>query len=242
MSNPADRAEGDPENTENRETDQAGAGGDIDDGDGGIVVEVEEPVAAGSTDRVAELEAALGEAEARANENYDRLVRTAADLDNLRKRSRREVADTRVDAQSRALREILPVMDNLERAVAAAATATDATSIREGIELVIRQFHQTFEKLGVRQVEAVGAPFDPNFHEAVSQVESAAHAPGTVVEVLQTGYTIGDRLLRAALAVVAAGPPRAEEPEQPAADADPAEAASEEPGEPEIVLSEEGEE
>ena len=180
----------------------------------GIVVEVEEPEP--EPDPIAKLEARLAEAEATAQQNYERLMRTAADLDNYRKRTKREIADARVDAQSAVLREILPVIDNFERAIAAASSATDTASIREGVELVHRQFLQTLEKLSVKRVEAKGRPFDPNVHEAVSQAPTADHPPGTVVEVLQPGYTIGERLLRAALCVVATAPPEPA-PEEPAA-------------------------
>ncbi len=145
--------------------------------------------------------------EANAQESYERLLRTTADFENFRKRARRDVADARVDEQSRVLREMLPVVDNLERAVAAASSDNEEVkSIRQGVELVLRQFSQALERFSVVRIEAEGASFDPNIHEAVSQLETADHLPGTIVSVLQSGYTIGDRLLRAALTVVAKAP------------------------------------
>lgn len=232
MSNPVDPQTGDPEGhgdqaegDEPTEAQQPSERADT----AGIVVEVEEEE--GEPDPVAALEARLAEAESTAQQNHDRMMRAAADLDNFRKRSRREVADARTEGQTAVLREILPVVDNLERAVAATESATDTSGIREGVELVLRQFIQTLEKLSVVKVEARGMPFDPNVHEAVSQMATADHPPGTVVEVLQPGYKLGDRLLRAALCVVATAPPPPAPPE-PEPEPEP------EAGEPEIEISE----
>lgn len=173
--------------------------------------------------QIALLEAQVAELEAKAQDTYDRLVRSAADLDNFRKRSRREVRDARIDEQMRVLREMLPVVDNLERALAASGDAPETASIREGLQLVLRQFLGALDKFGVAKVEAIGKAFDPNLHEAVTQIETGEHSPGSVVQVLQTGYIIGDRLLRAALAVVAAAPaPAPEAAPAPAPDAAPA--------------------
>jgi len=97
---------------------------------------------------------------------------------------------------------MLPVVDNLERAIEHATTQAGTNPIVEGVQLVLRQFLTAFERLEVTPVEAAGQPFDPNLHEAISQQESDA-APGTVVQVLQRGYKSGDRLLRPALVVVA---------------------------------------
>jgi len=152
----------------------------------------------------ASFEARIAELEAEKKEYYERLLRSAADMENLRKRTRKEVDDARLDARGKALKEMLPVIDNLDRAVHHAQSASsDAAGIIEGVELVLRQFAQALERCEVRAIDAAGKPFDPNIHEAVSQIESAEHAPGTVVEVLQRGYTLGPRLLRASLVVVA---------------------------------------
>jgi molecular chaperone GrpE len=164
-----------------------------------IEVEVDPPSA---EQRIAELEG-------RAKDSHDRHLRAVAELDNVRKRNRKELEDGKLDAQGRVLREMLPIMDNLERALAAAAQpkADDGTaSIVEGVRLVVRQFTQALERFAVHPIEARGKAFDPTEHEAVSQVESSDAAPGTVVDVLQTGYRIGERLLRPALVVVAKAP------------------------------------
>ena len=170
------------------------------DGDGGLPIEVEVvPPDPTPDQRIAELEA-------RTKETYDKYVRSVAELDNVRKRTRKDVDDARFDAQTRVLREMLPVIDNLERALAHATAAGDKSGVLEGVRLVLRQFAQALERQNVHPVEAKGKAFDPNEHEAVSQVESADAAPGTVVDVLQTGYRIGERLLRPALVVVAKAP------------------------------------
>jgi molecular chaperone GrpE len=164
-------------------------------------------------ERIAQLEAEKAQLAREKQDNWDRLLRTTADLDNLRKRSRRELDDTRTEARTKVLREMLPVMDNLERAMEHAQSETTGTggggaaSVIEGVKLVLRQFAQALERCDVVAVDAVGKPFDPNLHEAISQVESAEHASGSVVQALQKGYTIGSRLLRPALVVVAKAPP-----------------------------------
>ena len=161
-------------------------------------------------EQIAQLEADKAQLAREKQDNWDRLLRTTADLDNLRKRTRRELDDTRIEARTKVLREMLPVVDNLERAVEHAESGPDgsgAASVIEGVKLVLRQFAQALERCDVAPVDAVGKPFDPNLHEAISQIESAEHAPGSVVQALQRGYTIGNRLLRPALVVVAKAPP-----------------------------------
>ena len=138
-------------------------------------------------------------------ENWDRYLRTAADLENFRKRQRRELDDARFEAKSKVLKEMLPVVDNLERAIEHATQQAGTSPIVEGVQLVLRQFMSAFERLDVTPVEAAGQPFDPNLHEAISQAESD-QPPGTVVQVLQRGYRSAERLLRPALVVVAKAP------------------------------------
>jgi molecular chaperone GrpE len=147
--------------------------------------------------------------EAEKKENWDKFLRAAADLENFRRRSKRDLDDARADAKTRVLKEMLPVVDNLERAVQHAEEAVQAselTAMVDGIRLVLRQFAAAFERVDVTAVEALGKPFDPNLHEAISQQETDEHAPGTVTSVLQRGYKLGDRLLRPALVVVAKAP------------------------------------
>jgi len=161
-------------------------------------------------ERLAKLEAEKAQLAKEKQDNWDRLLRTTADLDNVRKRTRREIDEARTEARSKVLREMLPVIDNLERAVEHAEGGqgnTGVASLIEGVKLVLRQFAQALERSDVMPVDAVGKPFDPNMHEAISQIETTEHAPGSVVQALQKGYTIGNRLLRPALVVVAKAPP-----------------------------------
>jgi molecular chaperone GrpE len=151
---------------------------------------------------VDDLEAKLAAAEKEKKENWDRYLRAAADLENTRKRQKREIDDAKFDAKSRVLKEMLPVVDNLERAIEHATAQAGNNPIVEGVQLVLRQFMTAFERLDVVPVDAANQPFDPNLHEAISQQESDA-PPGTVVQVLQRGYRSGERLLRPALVVVA---------------------------------------
>jgi len=178
-------------------------GGDNDgDGDGGIAVEVDtrdiDP-----TKLMRELEAQLARAEQEKKDNWDKYLRTAADLENYRRRSKRDLDDARAETKTRVLKEMLPVVDNLERAVEHSEKGGESAAILEGVKLVLRQFLQAFERLDVTPIEAAGQPFDPNLHEAISQVETDQQPPGTIVSVLQRGYRLGDRLLRPALVVVA---------------------------------------
>src|SRR5580704_1160483 len=175
------------------------------DASGVIPVEVEVPE--GGSD----LEQKLAAAEKEKKDNWDRYLRSAADLENLRKRQKREIDDAKIEAKQRVLKEILPVVDNLERAIEHAGSgAAGSAPIVEGVQLVLRQLMTAFERLDVTPVEALNQPFDPNLHEAISQAESDA-APGSVVQVLQRGYRSGDRLLRPALVVVAKPKAPAEE-------------------------------
>ena len=149
----------------------------------------------------------LEEAKAESQKLRDQLLRVAADFDNFRKRSRREISDAEKRAQEQLLRELLPVFDNLERAAAVAETATDVKALADGIGLVMKQFHDTLAKLGIERIVAIGQPFDPAVHEAVQQIETAEHQPGTVMAEVQAGYRANDRLIRPALVVVAKAAP-----------------------------------
>lgn len=169
--------------------------------DAGIPVEVVSGDPSGGTAEVSELLARIEKLEAEKKENWEKVLRTAADLENLRKRQRRELEDTKHETKTRVLREMLPVADNLERALAVSTGEVDA--VLDGVRLVQRQFLQALERLEVVPIEAEGQPFDPNLHEAISQQETDAHPPGTVMSVLQRGYKASDRLLRPSLVVVA---------------------------------------
>lgn len=180
------------------------AGSEEESLDESLDIEVEAEAEASEEDPLAQLTAKLEECEKEKNENYDRYVRAVADLENVRKRTKRELKDGRIDERGKVLKDMLPVIDNLERAVEhAIQNENDATkSIIEGVQMVLRQFHQALQRHNVTPLDAVGKPFDPAVHEAVSQAPSAEHPAGTVISVLQTGYMIEERLLRPALAVV----------------------------------------
>jgi molecular chaperone GrpE len=139
-------------------------------------------------------------------ETYERLLRAAADLDNFRKRTRKEMDDARILAKEQVLKELLPGIDNLERALAVAGGEGGAEAIVEGVRLVLRQFQTGLDRAEVKSFESVGQPFDPTRHEAISQIETTEHPPGTVASEMQRGYTIGNRLLRPALVAVAKAP------------------------------------
>jgi molecular chaperone GrpE len=159
--------------------------------------------AAGSAGETLEsLKAKLEESQAEALKVRDQLLRTAADFDNFRKRSRKDVEDAQRKGLERVLLEVLPVSDNLERAVQAAQSSTDVAPVVEGISMVLRFMEDALQRLGVERVVSVGQAFDPACHEAVQQVESD-QAPGTVISELAPGYRYQGKLLRAAMVVVA---------------------------------------
>jgi molecular chaperone GrpE len=157
--------------------------------------------ATASAGGAAELQARIATLETEKKDAWDKMLRAAADLENLRKRQRREVDEARLDTKMKVLKEMLPVVDNLDRALQ--ATPADNDAVLDGVRLVQRQFIQALERLEVVPIDAEHKPFDPNLHEAISQQESAEHPPGTVIAVLQRGYKAGDRLLRPSLVVVA---------------------------------------
>jgi molecular chaperone GrpE len=137
----------------------------------------------------------------------DRMLRIAAEFENWKKRARKEQSDSEGKVREAVLRDMLEVIDNLDRATAATGGATDLQSVQQGIALVLRLFAQKLERYDVKAVEAKGKPFDPRLHEAISQAPSPEVPPGTVLNELQRGYKIGDRLLRPAAVVVAVAPP-----------------------------------
>lgn len=149
----------------------------------------------------------------------ERLLRTAADFDNFRKRSRREIDEAKLRGKDDALRELLPVFDNLERAVRAAGEANDSGAVLEGVRMVLKLFEDTAQRMGLNRVPTIGERFDPAVHEAIQQAESADHAPGTIIAEITPGYLFGKRLLRAAMVIVARRP--TETKPTPAKDADP---------------------
>jgi molecular chaperone GrpE len=148
----------------------------------------------------------LEEARAEVVRVRDQLLRTAADYDNFRKRTRRELEDAQKRGREDLLRELLPVFDNLERAVVHAGQASDAKAVADGVGMVLKQFADTLGRIGIKRIVAVGKAFDPTQHEAIQQIETDEHPAGTVVAEVQPGYAMGDKLVRAAMVVVAKPP------------------------------------
>jgi molecular chaperone GrpE len=159
----------------------------------------------------------VAEAEAQRDKIKDQLLRTAADFENFRKRTKRDLEDTAARSREEILREILPVIDNLERAVAAADNATDAKSVADGVAMVLKQFEDVGSRIGVERIQAVGQRFDPQIHDAVQQIESDEHETGTIVAEVLPGYSLRGRLVRPAMVVVAR-PPAGATPSAPAQD------------------------
>ena len=168
-------------------------------GDGDIQLNEIEPVDP-QAEKIAELERSVEDWRTRA-------YRSAADLENARKRFQRERDELRKFGTEGLLKDLLSVVDNLERAVAHAGAGS---SLTEGVEMVLRQFTQTAAKYGAEPFEAEGQPFDPQFHEAMTQVPTADHEPGTVVDVYQRGWTLHGRLVRPAMVTVAVAAPASE--------------------------------
>jgi molecular chaperone GrpE len=136
----------------------------------------------------------------------EQLLRIAADFDNFRKRSRKEIEEVRRRTIEDTLREVLPIVDNLERAADAMTDATDVEAVTQGVHMVLRGFEDIANRLGLKRVPAVGHLFDPTCHDAMQQQETEEHAPGTIVAEVVPGYYLGERLLRPAMVVVAKPP------------------------------------
>jgi molecular chaperone GrpE len=155
---------------------------------------------------LAKLRENLEAKEKEANENYDRYLRQVAELENFRKRANRERDEAIRFANEALVKDLLPVVDNLERAVAHAKDGGNGKPLVEGVEMVLRGFFDTLAKHGVVPIAAVGQRFDPEKHEAMAQIESGTYEPDTVVEEYHKGYLLRDRLLRPALVSVAKTP------------------------------------
>ena len=144
---------------------------------------------------------------------HDLLRRKQAEFDNYRKRIERDQKEFAAYANAELVLEVLPVLDNLERALESSEGGSQE-QIREGVEIIYRQFHETLKKAGLRQVDALGGDFDPHVHEAVARVDSSDHREGEVLEVLQKGYFLKDRLLRPAMVRVGHNPSLGESDEE----------------------------
>jgi len=145
--------------------------------------------------RIKELEGRLEQAE-------ERVLRTAADAENFKKRLQREKEEQTRYANETFMRELLPVIDNLERALQHSADAPNQEGLVDGLNMTLKGFFDTLARFGCTVIEAIGKTFDPNFHEAVSQEESSKVEPNTVLKELQKGYMLKERLLRPAMVIV----------------------------------------
>lgn len=169
----------------------------------------------------------LATAEAERDDFKDKLLRTLAEMENLRRRTEREIADAKAYAVTSFARDLLGSADNLRRALesvpetAQAAADNALKAVVEGVELTERELLKTLERHGVRKIDPQGEKFDPNLHQAMFEAPDAAIAKGLVSKVVQTGYKIGERVLRPALVGVSAGAPKptANGSDSPAADA-----------------------
>ena len=159
--------------------------------------QVEEPL-----DESAALEKKITELEKERDELKDQALRTHAETENFKKRLTREKEDFAKYSNEKAVKEMLPVIDNLERAVDHAKEAGESGGLIDGVEMTLDLFQKALERLGVSPVEAVGETFDPEKHEAVQQIESADHEPNIVVSEFQKGYMLHERLIRPAMVVV----------------------------------------
>lgn len=171
----------------------------------------QEPIAATETipaepstpvERIALLEQQLAAKEAECRENWDRFVRERADLENYRKRVNKEKEELLNYGTKSLIEEILPVVDNLERALSHACD-NGSTGLTEGVQMIHGMLLNALKKFGVTPLETAGATFDPSFHQAMTQIPTDEHPPNTVVEEFQKGYLLKERLLRPAMVSVA---------------------------------------
>lgn len=144
----------------------------------------------------------LEEARKLADENYQRYLRTQADFDNFRRRARQEKEDFVKYASLKLIEQLLPVVDNFDRALASSKENKDFDALVKGIDMTFRQLDQVLVQEGLSPIEAVGQPFNPELHQAVMQVESEEHGEGVVVEELQKGYMLKDKVIRPAMVKV----------------------------------------
>lgn len=136
------------------------------------------------------------------NAEKDKVLRLSAEFENFKKRKQREIDDFKKFANETVFRELLSVVDNLERAIGSATDAVEETSLLEGVKLTHKELLKLFESFSVKPVEAENQPFDPNFHQAVTHAQNNDVPDNTVTHVLQKGYLLHDRLLRPAMVVV----------------------------------------
>jgi len=176
-----------------------------------VIFPGEEGAEAGGEDQAGGEPSELDKARAERDRMKDQLLRIAADFENFRKRSRKEIDEVRRRTIEDTLREILPIVDNLERAADAMTDATEVSAVADGVHMVLRGFEDVANRLDLKRVPAVGQRFDPTCHDAMQQLETEEHEPGTIVGEIVPGYYLGERLLRPAMVVVAKPPTRTDD-------------------------------
>jgi molecular chaperone GrpE len=150
-----------------------------------------------------QLQAAIAERD----ENKDHWLRTQAELDNFRKRVKKEADQNRLYQSLSLVRDLLPGLDNLERAITAAEKSDSLEGLLPGVRMVFKQFEETLDRYSVKPIAAVGEPFDPNLHEAVQQIPTADHPPMTVMQEVERGFQLHDRVIRPSKVIVSAALP-----------------------------------
>lgn len=153
----------------------------------------------------AELKEELKKTRETAEKNYNLLLRSQAEIENIKKRNAKEKEEWIKYSNETLIKEILPVMDNLEKAIAHSQNEAASTALKEGVELTLKGLKDILRKAGLEEVPAEGEPFDPNFHHAVSEMEDEGREPGTILQEFQKGYRLHQRLIRPALVVVNKG-------------------------------------
>jgi molecular chaperone GrpE len=155
----------------------------------------------------AELLEKIGELQEESKKNFDFYLRSQAEIENIKKRNLKEKTDWVKYSNETLIKEILPVMDNLEMAISHSHNQNSFQALREGVELTLKGLRDTLAKSGLEEVKAEGEPFDPYFHQAVSELEDENAKAGTIVQELQKGYTLNQRLIRPAMVIVSKGKP-----------------------------------
>ena len=149
------------------------------------------------------LETQLADAQAKADDNWDQLVRTRAEMENIRRRSEKELSNARKYALEKFAQELLPVIDSMEMGVAAAQDENaDVAKLREGTEMTLKMFEAAIEKFGIKSVHPHGEAFNPEHHQAMTMIDSQEHEPNMIIDVMQKGYLLNERLVRPAMVVV----------------------------------------
>ena len=149
------------------------------------------------------LQTKLAEAEAKADDNWDQLVRSRAEMENIRRRSERDLVNAHKYALEKFAQELLPVIDSMEMGVAAAMDENaDVSKLREGTEMTLKMFETAIEKFGIKGVHPKGEAFNPEHHQAMTMIDSAEHEPNMIIDVMQKGYLLNERLVRPAMVVV----------------------------------------